>query len=131
MSNLQMGQVLLLESSHLSIQSVWKKCKQGIVLTTSPSSYSIWHTIHFLLDSSSYLFRNSRFIFLSGKLYINLNYSKLRLNYSLRCNIAGSLLTVTTTSTTISLHLSLLHNHFSENGLIFIFTALSVIHTQL
>lgn len=53
MLNLQIGHVEPLSSNHLSIHSLWKKCRQGMVLSSSPSSYSTKHTMHLRKPSSS------------------------------------------------------------------------------
>lgn len=53
MLNLQMGQVADRLRSHLSMHTLWKKCMQGMVRTSSSFSYSTRHTRHLMLPSST------------------------------------------------------------------------------
>lgn len=65
MSTRHMGHFLFVVS-HWSTHSIWKRCMQGNLLTSSPSSNSLRHIVHFSCWSSSTL---QRFVY-NIKIYI-------------------------------------------------------------
>lgn len=76
MSTRQIGHFLLV-ASHWSTQPWWKRCMQGSLLTSSPSSSMDKHMVHFSstsVSSSSPIFncRGFLFLYLCGKVNLSM-----------------------------------------------------------